>query len=322
MAQTNYLNIYRILISKRGSSEKTKFRDLYKYFDPNGHPNYDDAFKKISLEYYTSFNGQYVKSANEKRALTAQAEGSIKFKSEKRIIHGLVNGGITDVEFKSYKGDDNQNPIGKITTDMVLVQDYYFAIWMPRGSNVGYVFLQTNDSVNRGINAAFFDHLGEFFNKFGFNLTKSPYVPQKIAKEFIDDSEIVEIEYIQVKPDDRFSVKGEVKKIRVVHSIKGLALPLGWFKGATKARQEIRSFLNLVSQDDEGDINVIYKKDGQKRKGTLDDIGGIIPKITIDESYLNGKDNVDKIEKMFNFVEEHINLINSETAPSKNVNVD
>lgn len=311
MAETNYLNFFRILIHRKRQNERIAFEEFYDHFNPK--KNLDDraVFKIIVERYIESFNGAFYKSKNKKRALTAK-EGLIKFKCAGRIIHGFLEGGITDAFFEKYNITNNQNNEDTVNADNVLSQPSYFLIWLPQDTNVGLVMIQSNDSISRGIISAFFEHLKMFFSDFGFVLTHSGYTPKPISDEYYTDSHVISVEVIQLKNSEKLSDReGEVKTLRIAHTIKGFSIKSGTFKDRycnDQLRQDITNILGLrdPGPDDQVKISV---SDGRTTKTATIEQENFVVRVVINTSV---EKSVEGIENMYNFVEHYLRIAKNE----------
>lgn len=310
MAETNYLNIYRILIGEKGTKAQIQFSNLYDYFDP-GQSNIETTFKKIREAYVLSFNGKFKKGKNGKRALTAKSE-YIKTKSSTEIIHGYVLGGITDADFELYKFANNNDTVGNSTRDDVLTQPYYFLIYMPTDSNTGIVLLHTNDSVSRGITSAFFDHLSDFLGERNFSLSKMQTTPKKISDEFYKNTSVQSIELIQHKEDERFNTsQGKLKKIKITHTMSGFKLHHDDFRerfltNKKKLKQDIMQLIGLEKEDLIETVNIKVSDGKNTRIGTIEQSNYNI-RIQIDESIKFTK-KAENLEILYRFAKPYLDM--------------
>ncbi len=313
MAETNYLNLFKILIRKKGSTEAINFEHLYSYFNSNGKQTTNQIFVDIATKYVKSFNGEFKMGKNGKRALTAKSQ-FIKSKSAAQIIHGLVEGGITDADFYNYDRKNNGVIQNKINRQNVLSQPYYFLICMPKDTNVGIVILQTNDSVARGITGAFFDHLSSFLDTYGFAINKEQYTPKEISDKFYENSEVLSVDVIRLKNIDRFSnVVGELNNIRIKYSISGFKIQPQSFKDRFtkngRITDELYGLMDLGA--DNSDKLVVKYSDGTTiRTASLDEESFKV-RIDVDQQIKITLSD-DSVDKMFNFAEYYLELAKKE----------
>ena len=298
----NYFITYKLLISKRGSSDKISFKEFYRYFDPSFTNDPKVAFAKISEEYVKSFNSKFHKDKNNKKALTAR-KGSIIPKSASCIFHGIVEGGITDSQFDSYKDDDNTAITSTVAKNNVLSQPYYFLLYLPYNSNLGFLVLQFNNVVQRGIKPAFFDHLKDFFKSRNFNIEGKPFTPRKHIKDYIEKSEYRKIEVIQTKRSkDLSSVEGELQTVNVKHTISGFKIAPSAFNNLFMDKQSRNALLKEVADitfDENYDRIKVTVSDGTTPRGYDITDGSFILNTPIPEGVIieNSKDSIDNLYK-------------------------
>lgn len=315
MAETNYLNIFRLVLSKPGDPEPVSFNTFYKYFNPTGILSDEDIFKKISEEYASSFDNKFVESKSGKRALTARID-LIKRKSIDRIVHGFVEGGITDATFETYKKDNNLKAEDKISSEEVLSQPYYFLIWMPADTNLGLVMLQSNDSVNRGIISAFFDHLEKFFSDRNLKITKVPITPKKVSEEYYSKTSVRSIEVVQYKTNENFTTQtGTLKTVKVTHTISGFKISHDTLKSrlyTSRSKEKvIRDIIGLEDSEMIDKINIKVSDGTTTRTATIEQSNFVI-RIVIDGVIIEKTEA--GINKMFNFAKDYLAMSISEIS--------
>lgn len=315
MAETNYLNIFRLVLSKPGETETVSFSSFYKYFNPDGNSSDEEIFKKISEEYASSFDNKFVESKSGKRALTARIN-LIKRRSIDRIIHGFVEGGITDANFETYKKDNNLKPEDKISNEEVLSQPYYFLIWMPADTNIGLVMLQSNDSVSRGIISAFFDHLEKFFSDRNMKITKVPVTPKKVSEEYYAKTSVRSIEVIQFKTNENFKTQtGNLKTVKITHTISGFKISHDTLKSRLcTPRSESKVIRDIIGLEDSEVIDKINIKvsDGTTTRTATIEQSNFVIRIVIDGVKIEKSE--EGINKMFNFAKDYLSMSISEIS--------
>lgn len=319
MAENNYLNCFLISITKKHDRSKKNttsstvtFADFNNYFNANGDQSEDSIFAKIASEYVKTFNGQFKKSQNNKRAITAKTE-YIKYSVKNRTIYGFVEGGITDASFENYSRSDNKKTKGKTDKDDVLSQPYFFKIYLPFKSNIGVVLLQSNDSVYRGIISAFFDHLAEFFLSRDFILTKNAITPESVSEAYYSKTHINAIEVIQMKQMSDETSKGTQKTVTVKHTLNNFRMSRdGLMKYVLdkKITNELRDLISLEENSTIDKINIKVTDGKTERVCTVEQTGFILrilitPDIKIEKS-------ADSINNLSKFAMEYLNMIITE----------
>lgn len=317
MAETNYLNIFRLMISKPGNPDTVPFKDFYKYFNPEDRLTDEQVFKNISEAYVTSFDNKFIESKSGKRALTAKIN-LVKRKSGDRIIHGFVEGGITDANFETYQKNNNQIAEDQISTEEVLSQPYYFLLWMPKDSNLGIAMLQSNDSVNRGVISAFFDHLEKFFSERDFKIDKNPITPKKVSDEYYSNSTVRSIEVIQYKTNSNFITNtGTLKTVKITHTISGFKITHeALLKGLIPQRSKMKIIRDIIGlEDDEviDKVNITVSDGTTTRTGTVEQSNFII-RIEIKDLIIEKNDT--GINNLFNFVKPYFEMTKREITGS------
>lgn len=305
------IKIYKCLLSKKGSSEQVTNNNFYSAVG-GSITDQNAIFGMLASEYYKSFNGQFSKDHNGNRAISISKRELITFKSEHKIIHGFLNGGITNTEFKEFHIDNSANPERGINRDKVLGQDHYFLIWLPENTNLAFVFLQYNDSIIRGITSAFFDHFNKFLSTYNFKITRQPYAPKRIIEDYISNSTICEIEFIQNKRvDDDSPLIGEITKFKLSSKIGGIKIPvLNMHSIGDSTIREIKAVIGISDEDDVSTM-VRYKKMGKTRKANLEN-NKLIPDIVIPDETINNNITESSLENMFIFVNRYLLMANTE----------
>lgn len=317
MEEQNKLKIYQFIIGKRHSSERVENDALYEKFYSGRENSTEQIFSRISTAFYESFNGEFKKDKKGNRAISITNDNLIDKKSNQKIIHGFLNGGITDTDFKQFAITDSKRAENLIKRDQVLGQDYYFLIYIPEKTNIGFVFLQYNDSVVRGVSSAFFEHFEKFLSQYGFKINYHPYCPKKIINNFVDGSAIIEIEFIQQKrTSERDPLHGEITTYKLSRKLGGINIPyinLNTFLfSGVKLRKDVLCLLGMADEEDLK-ISVNYKKGTKTRKANISN-QKLIPDIDIKKEYIDSEKTKESLEKMFDFASKYLDLIMEEVS--------
>lgn len=315
MPEQNKLKIYQFIIGKRFSSEEISNEVLYEKFNSGSLNSDEHIFPRVAGALYESFNGEFKKDKKGSRAISITNDGLISFNSSRKIIHGFVNGGITDAAFKQFAIDNSHDAESLIGRNKVLGQDYYFLIYIPKETNLGFILLQYNDSVVRGISSALFEHLANFLKSYDLKIDFKPYCPKSIIDDFLSGSAVIEIEFIQHKTIDELSpLRGEISTYTLSRKLTKINIPFGQLTSflftGNNIKQEILSLIGMADQEDLK-ISVNYKKGKSTRKAKIDK-KNIIPEIDIEDRFIDDEKTDESINKMFGFASNYLTLLERE----------
>ncbi len=305
------IKIYKFMLSRLGSSDSITNNDFYSSVGDDI-TDQNTIFGMLANAYYESFNGQFKKDQKGNRAISISKKELIGYKSEHKIIHGFLNGGITNTEFKQFDIDNSSESERAIERNKVLGQDYYFLVWLPENTNLGFVFLQYNDSVIRGITSAFFDHFDSFLKNYNFKISKQPYAPKEVIETYISHSTICEIEFIQHKMvDEKSPLIGEMVSYKLSTKVGGINIPILSYNSISS--DMLREIKAVIGISDEADLSTMirYKKGKTTRKANIEN-NKLIPDIDIPENIIDEQITTTSIEKMFKFVNKYISMANTE----------
>lgn len=305
------IKIYKFMLGRRGSSDSVTNNEFYSAV--GGDINEQERiFVLLATAFYESFNGQFKTDRKGTRAISISSQELISQKSRHKVIHGFLNGGITNTEFKEFDIENSSVSEREIQRNKVLGQDYYFCIWLPENTNLGLIFLQYNDSVVRGVSTAFFEHFESFLANYNFKISKNPYVPQEKINEFIDNSTVCELEFIQYKNiSDDSPLVGEIQKIKLSTKVGGINIPISRLSSIDS--ETLREIKAIIGVSDEDDLRTMirYKKGKDTRKANIEE-NQIIPEIIIPENIIDDEISATSLDNMFNFVYTYITMANSE----------
>lgn len=308
MSHTLKINIWKLQLNQRFHKDKqlnsTLFGEIIKQSS-----NSEPLLGFIDL-YVKSFNGELKK--NEKQDKSFAPTISITANSERNIISGFLEGGITGIE-QGVKQNKNINgdsiPVSK---DDTVCLDYYFFLWIPPDVNYAYLMLHSYSEINNGISGPFFEHFSEFLKKLNYTISaKQQIVPRPIQEEFLKNCIIVSMDLIKNKTNqhDRTGFNptlsgAENMKIRI--KVSGLKYGINEFRSNLIKDEKGNPFvidLSKIGFTDPSDyiMELEYKDTvtNKKTKAKLADVLNIKPTIVLPEDIKQiGTEKPDK-EKIF-----------------------
>lgn len=240
----------------------------------------------------------------------AKESGMVQAKWEQGIIHGFVKGGLTGIDnMDTYDKADNEKATGSISNNEVLSQYYYFWMWIPKDTNIGFIVLQFNNSIVRGIAQPFFQHIYEWFESCKFHFDKTTYMPREMQDRFLKDCNVVSVKGIKYIKSDEFSpMQGEqnLKKLSVIKLVSGLSFPFSDFMRYHFSNNTPSTrLLDLLQYTDSEDLNlsVECRNGSEKKTYKLTSDNGILPQILVDNLLISNHPTKDSVTKLYHEIE-------------------
>ena len=281
-------------------------------------------FKAFFEAYIKSFNGKFRENLNGNKSFSPIAN-EIKISSNRNIIYGFIEGGITGMiqKVKSNK-NSGKKPI-PVGTDEVVAQDHFFLLWIPPDVNYGYLMLQSYKTAHGGLAGPFFEHLDEFLRKYDFHIGHhEPKVPKSIKDIFKKHAVIVGMDIIKENngPTERSSFNpglANAEKVKFVFSVSGLKYSYTKFSSIFKKDQKGNPFFIDLSgigitnpNDYVAKVNYKDPTTGSQTSASLTDLLNVRPAIIIPNSVkINGFEKPD-ITEIYQFCLKHLNELKLE----------
>lgn len=309
-AELNTFKIYSFVLTKDDGSE-VKNDDFYKHFNPYNDLEDEAVFVKLFQSFVDYFDKGFKVNSKGNRAVSiAKSKGLVQWNAPERQIFGFVKGGLTALDnMDKYDMSNNETPNGEINDTDVLSQHYFFWIWVPRNTNTGFIILQFNNSIVRGISQPFFQRIEEWFESCGFRFTKSGFVPDALQDAFLRDSNVVQVKGIKHIKSDEFSpLKGEVemKNLSVHRIVSGLSFPFKDFIshhfGNRRPSDKLLSLLQL-EDDDDLKLSVTCRRLKENKTYNLTSDNGVTPQISIDSILIDRKPDEGSVQKLYSEIQ-------------------
>lgn len=304
MANEIKLEVYTLKI--RESGNKKSFLPLEKFFGGSD-------FLKFFQDYIKSFDHQLELNENQKRSLKLDSENLI-VDTAKRMISGIIESGDYGYESTLVNIKTGKKKYDR-TIDDTEIKPFYFLIYLPKNTAVGYVILQRLGVY--GIHSIFKNHITDFFKlRFAnLQLELSQFISKELANTFIEKGNIRELILLRynLPPDiaEKIGMKDQS------HDIKSIELHI---KARKKSRLAINDGLKKFVKDANSDffevkelegigfdgthkIKVRSKYNGTTRTIDLSDTGQIRPYYDVDnkiEKASSGHpifDSIDEVAK-------------------------
>lgn len=189
MAHEVKIDVYTIQVKKRNKKQFVAFDKFYSPIDPDTGEaeNKIEKFEQLFTDYIKSFDSKFWVQEQSGKAISLVSE-KVKYSSRKRIIKGILEGGITGIGSKIKKKDDvtDENAF-QVTTDDVEAIPYYFLFWLPNDSNVGLLLVQGFGS--KTISETFKAHFRKFFSDSvgDHTLIVNELIPKELEKQMRND---------------------------------------------------------------------------------------------------------------------------------------
>jgi hypothetical protein len=311
MAHDLKLNIWKILLSPSFKRNEVLNSDLFgRLINESTKTEPFDAFLE---KYVQSFDGKFKKS--EKGDKSFAPSSNLIILSNRNIIHGFIEGGITGIN-QTVKPNSDVNATGqKISPNDVVEVEHYFLLWIPPETNYAYVMLQSYSDINKGISVPFFEHFQHVFLKsVGYTIrAKQSKVPESIQKVFREKSIIIGMDIIKARtsPSQRQLFNPafqESTTMRFTLKIAGLKMSLEKFMSDIKRDKNGNPFFVNLSQigldNPEDYIAKVHYRDPETGKETpalLSNINNIVPAIILPDDIKQNGSEIPDISKIFRY---------------------
>jgi len=326
MAHDLKLHIWRVLLKPTyGSDNSIKNDELFKRIKAKeGVDDTADSYKLLMKQFIESFNGEFKKDKKNNKSF-APLDSDIKCYSNKQIICGFFEGGVTGIK-QTIKPNKNYKDKGRtVGQDDVVGLPYYFQLWIPADTNYAYIMIQSYTEINTGIATPFFEHFENFLSDYTYGCrNKEIRVPKPIIDLFIDQSVIVGLDILRdrTSPTDRNKfnpalVDSERMKIRI--TISGLKIPFSVFSKSYVRDEKGNPFFIDLSEMGIIDPNdyiaqVKYQDPISKKetKASLTDLLNIHPTIVLPEEIKIKDSDYPDFDKIFVFCNKQLKLLQLE----------
>ena len=229
MAHNPILNAY--LIELKPIGELSTFKDFCKakFFTPNDNPSDAELFSSLFANFLKELGGEkLVNDKKSKKVLGIQRVGDgeqnqfIHSHFDSKVIEGVIDGGKYGISREVTDIENNQNR-EELNAKKAILDKYYFYLYTPFNSKRGVLFIQSY--TEETIQQPFKDFLQVFFscvNHF-YNLIYDNCIPERVVKEFVEDSEITMFKYKTILPAGnqlRKQIESSVNGFEVTIEIK------------------------------------------------------------------------------------------------------
>ena len=235
------------------------------------------------------------------------------FSSNERVLDLLLNGGITGI--KQYIIDEEAQKT-ELSPEEVVGMKFYGRIWLPSGSNAGFLFIQKYGSLS--IMPIFESIIKDILGKHNLKLVQNRLIgttTNKRLEHFLKYSSIRDVVIVSKK--NLHSSIGTIASsatIRLKNIIRSKNQDI---ISGEEIQQALKSHGFTIGERDY-DIKATYeqKVEDYKEEKTVsldssNETVNIIPNIVIPKSYIN-EDNSPNFEKMKSFVDSELEVIMSE----------
>lgn len=240
-------------------------------------------------DFINSFD-KFTVNENSKRSI--QCTEKIKYNSKERYVSGIIHSG--DYGIEGQITDKRGKAKAVKNTDDFDVKPFYFLLWIPPGSTIG--FLVTQHIGKYGVSSLLKNMFKKFFqDRFPKNIVQfSVYLSKETAQQFVENGGIREIllKRMGMPADiaDRFGLNLSVDDIESVE-FKITAKRNTYFQIQDKAKKVIENSntrlftmdeLPKIGMDGEHHELVKIKLGGQQRTIDLSNVGEVKPYFDVD----------------------------------------
>jgi hypothetical protein len=193
MAVNLKLEIFRISLKKKGGSNDAlfNFNILFGNLDKDKKTAYTN-FVKGFIKY---FDNEFKMNADGNKGITSSTDNQYKPDFANNVINGEVFGGPTDMQQTIYKKNNSKRKTGALDKDDIATVPFFFKLWTPYDHNTGVLMVQSYS--NHTITELMKAHLTKYINAFGYSIIITPYMPDKVAKEYEKRSHVYQVSYVK-----------------------------------------------------------------------------------------------------------------------------
>lgn len=177
-----------MLSPRKGEKDDYTFQKFFEgRFTPANSPfKKSEAYSMLLERFLASFEGSFRENEDGTKAFRASlAKGEFAVASNKNMMYGLLQGGITNIDRDIYGKEDGKQK-GTLSRDKVASLQYFFLMWTPFDSNTGLIFIQSYSGLT--INSCLFTHLKHFFGDLGHSFSSVSHTPEVFRERFLNKS--------------------------------------------------------------------------------------------------------------------------------------
>ncbi len=190
MATNLKLEIFRVLLKEKGKSndETLKYKDFFNLISTEK----EEAYRCFIEEFIKHFSNEFKDNADNTKGISVNSNCNWDYVFQENIINGEVVGGNKGMNQDIFEDDNATQTTGKLSTNNILSLPFFFKFWTPYDYNLGVLMIQSY-SGNNTVSNLIKKHIDELFKERGYSLIMTPFIPEKIKKEYLDNSHVYEI---------------------------------------------------------------------------------------------------------------------------------
>lgn len=232
------------------------------------------------------FNDSFVANETNTKAISVTEDLPRGFSSQKFTAWGMYKGGTTGISRDVYKNSNANDITGKLQEDNVTSLCYFYKLWIPQDSNIGFVMLQSYTS--QGCTALFKERFEKYAESCGYKVFWQKFMPNSYIQQFLASAFIKEIKVQHVKKEihglqtPTFSLK-EAKSVTVLNKLK---IPLQQILSVLDYKQELKKSIQVVDMNyvpDEDNVQLIYERNGRTVHASIVNMEDILPAFILDD---------------------------------------
>lgn len=325
MAYTLKLDIYSFQLKKitrrtigwnKNNKEVTRYRteedfvisfsEFVKSFiseETQGKP-YMEAFL---YGFMREFNASFVSNDTNTKAISITEDLKRGFSSQKFTAWGMYKGGMTGITRDVYKNSNANDITGKLLEDNVTSLCYFYKLWIPQDSNIGFVMLQSYTS--QGCTALFKERFEKYAESCGYKVFWKKNIPNSYIQHFLASAWIKEIKVQHVKRETRGlqSPTFALDEAKCVTILNKLNIPLQKLLLMVDYKQELKNGIQVLDKNyipDEDNVQLVYEHNGRTVHASMANLEDILPAFILDDGLKEPDSQAPDFEAMNTFTDD------------------
>lgn len=258
------------------------------------------------FNFMKSFNSSFVTNDENTKAISITEDLQRGFSSQKFTAWGMYKGGTTGILRDVYKNNNANDITGKLLEDNVASLSFFYKLWIPQDSNMGFVMLQSYTST--GCTALFKERFEKYVENCGYKVFWRKIIPDSYVKLFLSNAFIREIrvEHVKKEANGLQSPTFSLNNAKSVTILNKLNIPLQIFFSVLDFKQKMQQSIQCVDMNyapDEDDVRLIYEHDGRTVHARLTKVEDILPAFILNDALKTPGTQIPDFEAMNTFTD-------------------
>ena len=252
----------------------------------------DDTLGKPYMEaflynFMKGFNSSFVTNDENTKAISITEDLQRGFSSQRFTAWGMYKGGTTGISRDVYRNNNAKDITGKLLEDNVASLCYFYKLWIPQDSNIGFVMLQSYTST--GCTALFKERFEKYVENCGYKVFWKKIIPDSYVKQFLSNGFIKEIRVEHLKKVARglqsptFSLT-EAKSVTILNKLN---ISLQKFFSELDFKRKLQQSIQVVDMNyapEEDNVQLIYEHNGRTVHARLAKVEDILPAFILNDA--------------------------------------